>query len=56
MEFEYLGYIKNGISGERETYGATSTMQQDYKSFYKQPGILSFIPSILFGGMAKLFS
>lgn len=56
VEFEYLGYIKNGISGGSETYGATSTVQQDYQSFYKKPGVLSFIPSVLFGGIAKLFS
>lgn len=55
-EFEYLGYIRNGMSQKSETYQSTSTFLNDYKSFYRRPGILAWIPSLVFGLMAKLFS
>lgn len=56
LEFEYLGYIKNGISDDKESYGATMALRQDYASFYKRHNFLSYIPSYLFGLLAKSFS
>lgn len=55
-EFEYLGYIKNGISHNRETYGIAGTIRKDYHCFYEKPSFFAVLPSIIFGGMAKLFS
>lgn len=55
-EFEYLGYIRNGMSQKSETYQSTSTFLNDYRSFYRRPGLLAWVPSVVFGLMSKLFS
>ncbi len=56
LEFEYLGYIRNGISQTAKTYRSTSSIQLDYDAFYKEPSWISAVPSILFGSLAKLFA
>lgn len=55
-EFEYLGYIRNGMSQCSDTYQSTATFLNDYNSFYRRSGVLAWIPSMIFGLMAKLFS
>lgn len=55
-EFEYLGYIRNGMSQKSETYQSTSTFLNDYNIFYRRPGLLTCVPSLVFGLMAKIFS
>lgn len=56
LEFEYLGYIRNGISQTDVTYHRTSSVQIDYETFYKKPRFWNAIPSIIFGSLAKLFA
>ncbi|MBQ2344110.1 MAG: hypothetical protein II390_00680 [Prevotella sp.] len=56
LEFEYLGYIRNGISPTDLTYHNTASVQLDYETFYKKPSLWSAVPSILFGSLAKLFT
>ena len=56
LEFEYLGYIRNGISQTDVTYQRTLSIQLDYDTFYKEPSFWSAFPSIIFGSLAKLFA
>ena len=50
-EFNYLEYIVITAG----TYRITSYIKLDYDAFYKTPGFLFSIKSILFGLMAKIF-
>lgn len=52
-EFEYLGYIRNGISKEGKTYKSTKNIEKDYDIFYGGTNCLNFIPNFLFGVLFK---
>lgn len=52
-EFEYLGYIKNGISNTEKTYQGTENVIKDYEIFYGSVTCRNFIPNFLFGSIFK---
>ena len=55
-EFEYMGYIRNGVSSTAMTYKSTESAAIDYKTFYQDTPLLAAIPSIILGFISKLFA
>lgn len=55
-EFEYMGYIRNGVSSTAKTYKSTESASRDYKAFYQDTPLFAAIPSIVFGFISKLFA
>lgn len=53
-EFEYMGYIRNGVSSTEKTYKSTRTAIEDYNTFFVDTPWYSALPSVLFALFAKL--
>lgn len=52
-EFEYMGYIRNGVSSTGKTYKSTQTAIEDYNTFFVDTPWYSALPSVLFAFLSK---
>lgn len=55
-DFEYMGYIRNGVSSKEKTYRLTKNAKDDYDTFFVDTPWYSAIPSVTFALFSKMFS